>query len=258
MLHQVELDHNNIVITADRQVDCVNSHLPKTVDLGKADKVIHSDCLDQCVQQLLSTPIRPLDYLEQATIAPELDFKKIADVLLNHASVKVNGNSYQIREIEFYLHQNDHLDLYVHQSKLQQRFNGLYFHQYKNGTYKSGTYKGMDLTFGHTDRYFGILVRGLINEADQKIHDGPCLVVNEILAQYGVKTIDQYLALALDLDNIAQISYHVSHRGATLITGPRIGLSEKCLEYKDKPYRYGIKGARYKRSFNKRGILVKQ
>ena len=60
-----------------------------------------------------------------------------------------------------------------------------YFHK-KGGTYKSGSFKGMDLACGDKDRdvFAGLLLRSVV-DADGKLTEGPCLVVDKILELNG-------------------------------------------------------------------------
>src|SRR5579883_2225689 len=93
----------------------------------------------------------------------KLDFDTIAEKILNSYELIIKGIKYRICEIEFYCRCKDHDDKYTHCTPDQQKYEKFYFHKYHNGTYKSGTYKGMDITFGNKDMYFGILIRSIYN-----------------------------------------------------------------------------------------------
>lgn len=150
-----------------------------------------------------------------------------------------------------YLRNDNHPDEYVHKNNDQLGFGIFYFHKYKNGTYKSGTCKGLDISMGDekTNTYFGILIRSIQNIQSGEFVEGSCNCVNKMLEQFNnVKTVrelfDNYFP------DIKQVSiFHnllkLDYKPDCLITqqiykGPRIGLSDKYPEYKNRPYRFAI------------------
>jgi len=187
------------------------------------------------------------------------DFDEIADILMRHAYIVVDNKNvtYRIREIEFYLYCDTHKDLYAHGSPEQHLFEGVYLHRFGNGTFRGGTFKGMDLTLGNSNQRLGILVRGLISSDDQHI-DGPCLAVNRILTHYGVADVESYVKRCVAdagcnreeaVQRFVSTGFLENGREIQLIKGERIGLSNKYPAYRHLPYRYGIKGLRYKKKF---------
>ena len=116
---------------------------------------------------------------------------------------------------------------------------GFYFHQYANGTYKSGTWKGMDLTFGNVEQniYYGILIRA-IYDIDRSVYiEGPCKSVNYLMDQLSVQTVKELADLA---QSEFKVVYDEHIQKYSISHAPRIGLSDKYPEYKDKLYRFVI------------------
>ena len=190
-----------------------------------------------------------MEVYRDTLITPD-DFDQIADILINHTTLSVGSTVYTIREIEFYLVNEKYNDKYTHKSPEQQLFNGLYLHKFQNGTFKSGTFKGLDLTYGNQNQWLGILIRGLMK--DDKVIDGPCLCVNDLLSNYGAVDIKTYVQQSTEADPVQSfvtIKYNEVDLKRELIKGCRIGLSDKYPESQTEPYRYGIKGFKYKRPF---------
>jgi len=173
--------------------------------------------------------------------APE-NFGYIADQILNHTELEIYGSLYRIKELEFYLYNDEHKDKYVHCHLDQNQYGKWYFHK-RGKSYKSGTYKGLDLTLGHDDTFCGVLIRG-IEGIDGSFIDGPCCTVNHILEMYEYDTIDEFTEGEL-LDVIDNEQYLVIRDSdefpiSDVYCGKRVGLSDKYPEFKDKPYRYAI------------------
>jgi len=177
----------------------------------------------------------------------KLDFKcfpMIADMLLNQCLLMVNGNKFRLVEIEFYLNCPTHVDPYVHCLEDQLLFRSFYFHRFKNGTYKGGTFKGLDITFGNkkTETYFGILIRSIESVADSNIIEGPCNVVNRILAEYNIESILEFTnGQNLNIDDNDNNFILISKKNLPrkeLFIGQRIGLSAAHPDYQLYPYRF--------------------
>lgn len=185
------------------------------------------------------------------------DFDYVANVLLNYTYLMVRNVGYRLVEIEFYLNNAHHPDLYVHSNPDQLLLNKFYFHKFKNGTYKSGTFKGLDLTFGDNESktYFGILIRAVLNTQTDQLIEGPCNVVNHVLSQYGFGSVVELtersvLSLHANIPNFILVRTDELDTEPMFI-GPRIGLSEKYPEYQHKCYRYVIYRNRTKKQKNK-------
>ena len=205
--------------------------------------------IPETVQEVYPNPL--IRYKNQLITAN--DFDEIAEIILRRLVIKAGSKCYRVRELEMYLYNDDHLDAYTHRSPEQTKFAGIYAHRYANGSFKSGTYKCMDLTFGDSDlhQWFGILIRGLIPDGESPT-DGPCLSVNHILQQYGLSDLSSYAKQCNDPNAQSLVSlFYVSAPFCNdrIIKGVRIGLSDKFLNYRDLPYRYGFAGHRYKKPF---------
>lgn len=172
------------------------------------------------------------------------NFPYLANRILNYTLLMINGKPHRICEIEFYLNSPSHPDSYVHGHVDQTKNGTWYFHRHGNGTYKNGTFRSMDLVLGSGNTYAAVLFRSIIDIEQKKMISGPCLLVNHILALTGVDSI-------LTLTNNTSLNVLQNDRGLILVEGnatnpdpisygPRIGLSAKYPEYKDKKYRFTI------------------
>lgn len=177
----------------------------------------------------------------------EEKFSRLANYMLNGIDLIINNRHCIIREIEFYLHTDDHQDIYTHRNIDQSTPKKWYFHKTGN-TYKGGTYKGLDITFGFTNKtaYGGILIRGISDITDpNKIIDiiGPCKTVDYILEHTNSPNIcDLVKKLAnSDVDDNNKLLYLRLSNGnihQTIYNGVRVGLSFKYLEWCCKYYRF--------------------
>jgi len=174
----------------------------------------------------------------------DANFPEISQTLLNKCLLVANKQKFRLVEIEFYLYSPNHSDPYVHQDPDQLLLHTFYFHKFKTGTYKSGTFKGMDFTFGNTDKkvYFGILIRAIQHIKTGQVIEGPCNVVNRILNSYQCDSI-------MDLTHGQNLGLFENDVGLTLVpsksleartiyAGPRIGLSAKYPDYQNRSYRF--------------------
>src|SRR5579872_5909675 len=136
------------------------------------------------------------------------DFYDIANTLLNKRVLLIKDKEYNLCEIEIYLYSEDHPDVYTHCHPDQLSQGNFYFHKAstkKGAKYRSGTFKGVDLTYGcnhHEDGkdskvYCGILIRSILS-SDNELITGPCKVVNHILSQYNVESIDELVDSGCD------------------------------------------------------------
>lgn len=120
-------------------------------------------------------------FLEQSTSD---DFAQISQEILYNCKLHVGEHVYQFTEIEFYLHNDDHKDIYTHRKPEQLENNSFYFH------HKGGTYKGVDITFGDNKSYGGILIRSIVS-SDGKVITGPSKVVDELYSKIGIKSFTE-------------------------------------------------------------------
>jgi hypothetical protein len=178
----------------------------------------------------------------------ENSFDKIAHLLMNKSVLSINGKKFRILEIEFYLHSKNHDDSYTHCHDDQTKKNTFYFHKFKNGTYKAGTFKGMDIILGNREEniHFGILIRTIqsLDTETKLIVCGPCNVVNLILSLYKCHTIGEfteYKSLNIYKNSKQFKLAKYKHDKEKLYAGPRVGLSDKYPDYKNKNYRFVIR-----------------
>lgn len=202
------------------------------------------------------------------------DFDKIANTLLNKSTLCIADKEFRICEIEFYLKNDEHNDVYTHADEDQKSVGKWYFHK-RGGAYKGGTFKGLDLTFGK-DSYGGVLIRSIQNNQTNKIIEGPCRVVNQILSltnNLAIKDLVPFNAPQLDaLDPTSPLYVKSSalKDKEEIFTGPRVGLTlryttEDRKDYLMKPYRYLIKFPSIKKNWatviyklHQEGLSVKE
>lgn len=210
------------------------------------------------------------------TEAEEIDYQninqelldRIAESILNKHQILIPDNdsklhTYRICEIEFYVRNDNHNDEYTHQDEHQKTYGKWYFHRTKSGNYKGGTYKGVDLTLGNNDTYFGVLIRSICSVESDEIIEGPCRCVNTILELNDCKNVGDYMAKRTDPPSVRSTSnFHIKRcRGLKkydIYSGPRIGLSDKYKDYRDVPYRYVIMKDKIKKDKKNLNILVEQ
>lgn len=179
----------------------------------------------------------------QTPFVPE-NFPYLANKILNCTLLMVNGHPHRICEIEFYLNSAEHRDLYVHGHNDQTKKGTWYFHRFNNGTYKNANYKGVDIVFGSDNVHGAILIRTVIDINQRRVIEGPCKIVDHILSLSGFDTV-------ISFTNNNSLDVLNNNRGLVLVEGqpsvlepifwgPRIGLSDKFPEFRDKKYRFVI------------------
>lgn len=171
------------------------------------------------------------------------DFNYMANELLNKRQLCVFGKKYRMCEIEFYLKSEDHNDEYTHCSAEQFNYGYWYFHKYKTGTFKSGTFKGLDITLGK-DNYYGILIRSVYDIENKRLIEGPCNSVNEFLKVFKCNDVkelhEQYTEIINPIKENKLLTLEIADFSDKIKVGPRIGLSDKYPEFKEKPYRFVV------------------
>lgn len=174
------------------------------------------------------------------------NFPYLADRILNYTMLMINGNPHRICEIEFYLNSYEHPDPYVHGHVDQTKSATWYFHRHSTGTYKNGTFKGMDLVLGSEGKYGAVLIRSLFDIKQRELIEGPCNCVKHILMSNGYSDND-----IIGFTENESLNILSNKRNLILIEGypeikeiikwaPRVGLSDKYPEYRNKLYRYII------------------
>lgn len=192
----------------------------------------------------------------------------LAKYLLFETHIVANDQTYRMIEIELYICNDKHKDIFTHCHKEQKNMLTWYFHQMsdKEHSYKGGTFKGLDITCGggtnSTDNYGGVLIRAVMNENTNEVIEGPCNVVNELLKQTKCNSIKE-LVIEKFNNNLSCIEHNLlkveeKHYDASdIYVAPRIGLSMKGTnvdekeEYVDRNYRYIIFKDRIKKEKKK-------
>lgn len=183
---------------------------------------------------------------------PRPYFDAFANVILNHAILRVAEHSLIITEIEFYYRTvttEIHNDTYVHGDRDQLSNECFYFHRQNGGTYRGGTYKGLDITFGNgMDVYGGMLIRSVM--LGEEYIEGPCRTVDKILQLAERDSIQELvkpypLPLSINGSNqIMYIEYAAESRNHRIFKGARVGLTfpkdldKTKLQYIMRPYRF--------------------
>jgi len=177
------------------------------------------------------------------------EFYDIVQTLFQQRYVLINGNKYQICEVEFYLYDDYHADVYTHRHPNQLQGGKWHFHRaskkYDSG-YKGGTRKGLDLTLSQDNghEYYSVLIRSIYNCNRKQIVTGPCNVVDHILQQYGVDSILQLQGNDTSLDANDNWREFILYQDDNLLSqqsrsneywpiyyGPRVGLNPDTDPY---------------------------
>jgi hypothetical protein len=175
-------------------------------------------------------------------------FDAIAGRLLCGCRLMVAGEAYRLTEVEMYYHGGTHLDPFSHRDPIQKSTGLWYFHR-THGVYRSGSFKGVDLTFGGTEAFGGVLIRAFEAE-DRALVDGPSLYVDYLLARTGkasVALLDEAMEgrPAWDPDNPLHLQWLSEMADRPILKTARVGLSLKRARKSDlltrfllRPYRY--------------------
>ena len=174
----------------------------------------------------------------------------IAKKILNQTVLTSKNKQYRICEIEFYLRCADHMDEYTHCNDDQYGY--WYFHKFPNGSYKGGTFKGLDITLGNNkDKYCGILIRSIYDIENKKMICGPSNSVTELIGQHNCTNVKEFMKNKDTLfvlnasksnkttNNYIYLNDHKFNK-EIIYSGPRIGLSDKHMEWKTINYRFVV------------------
>jgi 3-methyladenine DNA glycosylase Mpg len=181
-------------------------------------------------------------------------FDEVSQQLLLRTELVINGQPYNILEIEFYVCNDQHPDIFCHQFRDQKTNLQWYFHRAseKLHSYKGGNYKGLDITCGSESSYGGILIRSIQSEKGGSVIDSPCKCVNQILIVCGCTTVKNLVTEKLKNDITitnpllylqgkqvtCNLNIFQSHRvGLTLKTSNPVKLKLRH-QYISKLYRY--------------------
>ncbi|MBU6122600.1 hypothetical protein [Hymenobacter siberiensis] len=207
---------------------------------------------------------RPTDWLDYLTrqiheAQPEdIDFffTEIATTLQHQLVVRTETSTYRITELEFYYHNRNHPDPYVHKGAEQLKHLHWYFNQATS----------LDLTFGDQDTasFGGILLRGLqllnLDRTDvqpevQEYISGPQLALRALVASWGSAV---HGATYLGLDESPAPTVPI---GAPWRT-QRVGLNHLLGDdsespYSSRPYRF-IAGKGYLKQLDYKESICRQ
>jgi hypothetical protein len=167
------------------------------------------------------------------------EFPFIANELFTKYYFDFNGKSYSIIEIEFYLHNPEHPDPYVHCLPEQLLPGYVYFHRTGiNGKFRGGTFKGMDLTLGNLiDSHCGILIRTIYCLNTGNVVEGPCKVVNTLLEDFCCSSIEEFLGAYPNAYSTIVRNYPIPIK-VDMLYGKRIGLGKLDEVYRERKYRF--------------------
>lgn len=187
-------------------------------------------------------------------------FRDLAELLLNRTTLQIARRAHRFTELEIYWTGLAHADPFTHGDPMQQQLGSWYFHR-SGGRYRGGTYKGLDIAFGSSEAFGGILIRGIERVDDSPaLIDGPCMVVDHILELTASPTIEDLVrrgGVAIESPD-RRSPLHVeldagSGRGRTVYATPRIGLTlkkgttEARQRYIARPYRFLSEPARIRK-----------
>jgi len=187
-------------------------------------------------------------------------FRGVADLLLGRTTLHIAGHPHRFTELELYFTGHAHADPFTHGDAMQRTLGRWYFHR-SGERYRSGTYKGLDLSFGSSEAFGGILVRGIERLGSSPVLiDGPCMVVDHILALTASPSIEVLVSRfdpAIESPD-RRSPLHVEldagpDPGVTVYATPRIGLTlkkgntEARRRFIARPYRFLSEPARIRK-----------
>ena len=182
------------------------------------------------------------------------NFINLAKYIMFNTHIKTIKDSYRIIELELYIYNTAHPDIFTHKNCLQKKSMVWYFHQLsdKEHSYKGGNYKGLDIGCGFDGGYAGILIRSIMNESTNTVIEGPCNTVNELLKSIGVDSILTLVTTKFN-NNLTCLNHDILKlvekkftQNLDIYSAPRIGLTlkgnniEQKKKYIDKKYRFII------------------
>jgi len=181
-------------------------------------------------------------------------FDQLAHQIINNSELVINNISFDIIEIEFYIYDDKHPDIFAHRNKYQKSSMKWYFHRTSDGehSYRSGTFKGLDITCGSQKTYGGILIRSIKETTTGKITEGPCRVVNKILELTNCQDIKELVCEKMNnninVDNpvlFLKQKQPSANSSQLLFRSPRIGITLKKKDNIDLRKQYISKLYRY-------------
>lgn len=170
----------------------------------------------------------------------QVQFDKVACMMMNGFVLVVSGKEYRLFEIEFYYHSAIHPDPFVHRHPQQLSKNRWYFHK-KGAIFRPGIYRGVDLTFGDEDTktYGGILIRGIVDLENKKDYVyGPAKCVDHFMESFGqdIEKVDDKTAIKSACQHLCLEKKELSEE--QVISCPRVGLPVRPAEHLSNMFRY--------------------
>lgn len=162
----------------------------------------------------------------------------IGKELVKNYGLRINGQLFQLAEIEMYFHSEAHPDNSTHKHERQLENGVWYFHR-RGNSYIGGPRKGLDLTFGNKEKgeYFGVLIRAIKSVNEDKYIYGPSLTVDFILEQTKRSMTQLEAKTAAENSYLTLVKLDPSV-DTPIYEAPRRGLNkDTALSYFDSPYR---------------------
>jgi len=170
----------------------------------------------------------------------QVQFDKVATMMMNGFVLVDSGKKYRLFEIEFYYYSAIHPDPFVHRHPQQLTRSRWYFHK-KGAIFRPGIYRGVDLTFGDEDAktYGGILIRGIVDLENRKDYVyGPAKCVDHFRESFGqdIEKVDDKPAIKSACLHLYLEKEELSEE--QVISGPRVGLPVRPAEHLSNMFRY--------------------
>ncbi|MBL7812694.1 MAG: hypothetical protein JNL57_10765 [Bacteroidetes bacterium] len=146
--------------------------------------------------------------------------RELALYIMQNSVIDVGEHRYQIVETEMYYWSDCHQDIYTHRTTEQGNFCTWYFNGF-----------GLDLTVGNSQYGVeaGLLIRGVKNIAKNEYFSGPTIVLKELFRAIGN---------AYAPSNSIALKAFASAEKTEIISSVRIGLPQKDIDFRGRPYRY--------------------
>lgn len=173
--------------------------------------------------------LAPLLLVREDRAGYDADAVRLATALLERFELVAEGRAHRVEELELYLFGPRHQDPFAHRDPIQAEPGRWYFHKTGRG-YRGGSYKGLDLTFGRSGAFGGVLLRSLRAD-DGTLVEGPSLCVDRILRCTGgasVAELDARIggARATDPGSILHLR-EAPRREVDIVRTARVGLTLK-------------------------------
>lgn len=157
-------------------------------------------------------------------------FDRIADEVINRHSLCLGSKCFEILEVEFYINEPSHPDIFSHGGEDKKQNAVFAFHR-MGSSFKEGSYTGLDIAIGNESRFGGMLLRSLRDLQSGEVIEGPSKVVSLILDYFReekvrdlVKKIPMNLLTSEGKEKLSLVMRENSD-GEKLFRSPRVGLT---------------------------------